>query len=364
MAETIKASPIILHFEKNEHNLPLDQFVDNALSIKEIIRAFDEEFADGELKYDILVVPPRDGGFIETYLLVISVVGPFWGFICSPPGKAFIEGLTDHEPSYWLKKAGVGLKEYLLEESTKKPKTLQISQDKKPKNTVELVMNTDSLRGNRLEERNKEQIEQNKNAAVIVSQIAINFINKKPDQLMKVGLLKRKFRKAYKAKNKIFEGCLNNPNIKGLGFDYTQNFPIKQNQFLEHIVEIPEDNDEDEPDNWKVETKHIKVYSPNWRREGRKWQAITDNKKEVWFTIEDEQFWHLVKTKDIQPDINDSMMVQWAYPAESTSKSKLKVLRVLKYNGQDISVAMNEDELLKELNHYSHSKSNQSDLFN
>ncbi len=107
----------------------------------------------------------------------------------------------------------------------------------------------------------------------------------------------------------------------------------------------------------------VKVNSPNWKREGRKWQAETNSDKEVWFSIEDDAFWHHVRIKDIQPDINDNMKVQWAYPGDSAKPSNVKVLKVITYNGKKISEPLTHEELEKILQEYSVHESNQKDLF-
>lgn len=81
------------------------------------------------------------------------------------------------------------------------------------------------------------------------------------------------------------------------------------------------------------------------------------------FTIDDETFWHHVRIKDINPDINDNMKVQWAFPENYTKPTKVKVLRVLTYNGKEISKLMSDEELRRELYDFNHEDRDQADLF-
>lgn len=335
------------HFDVPDHRLPLNQFIDTAKSTQAIIDNFNKEFFDSKLKYQIHVVTPREGGLIEILQVVVPVAAPIWAFLSTEIGKAYIKGLTGKEPVYWAEKAGEKTKEYLSDENggpIEMPDQKEKEEVKKPPETQE----------------------EKKTAAIIVVQITLGFLQKEPDELRRLGLSKEKFREAYHARNKIYQGCIGNKEVKGLGFDETHSFPIKRKDFPRYIVDVPPDDEEKETDDnqqWVVDTPDIIVNSPNWKRDGRKWQAETTKFKDIAFSIEDETFWHHVKIKDIQPDINDNMKVQWAYPEGALKPSNVRVLKVLSYNGKKISDPLTPEELAKELQDYSVREKEHPDLF-
>ena len=197
---------------------------------------------------------------------------------------------------------------------------------------------------------------------VVITQMTLGFLQKKTTEIEKIGLTRTKFRDAFNARNKIYKDCLDNKEVQNLGFDFSHDFPIKRKEFPEFIVDVPEETEEEEKVHWAIETVDIKVNSPNWKREGRKWQAELSDRKEVWFAIDDDAFWHHVKIKDIQPDINDNMKVQWAYP-EDSNRSNVKVLKVLTYNGRELSKELSASEIAKDLGLFSVVENNQRDLF-
>lgn len=117
---------------------------------------------------------------------------------------------------------------------------------------------------------------------------------------------------------------------------------------------------------WKVESTDIKANSPNWDRGGRLWQAKCTDGEEVTFKIDDDEFWKHVEQKGIKPDINDSMKVQWAYPKYNSryakKRNRVKVLKVLSFNGKNISKPFNDNELISLLHDYSHVENDQGEL--
>ncbi|MFA4995415.1 MAG: hypothetical protein WC521_08970 [Bdellovibrionales bacterium] len=315
---------IPLHFDVLEHHIPLSQFIDSARSAQDIIDNFNQEFFDKKLKYELLVVAPQPGGLIELLQVVLPIAAPVWAFLCTDIGKAFIKGLTDHEPSHWAELAG--------------KKTRELS-----------------------------EIDKSKLCTMIIALMVLGFLQKDSDDLEKTGFSKEKFYTAYSARNKVYEGCISNTAVQGLGFDTSHNFPIKRADFPRFIVNVPAPTElqllEEQP-NWKVDIVDLIVHSPNWKRDNkRKWQGSTTEIQDIAFIIEDEKFWHHVKAKDIDPDINDNMRVQWAYPEHAVKPTNVRVLRVISYNGTAISEPLTNDELSAELNAFTIEQKEQNDLF-
>ncbi len=329
---------IPFHFDMPDHSLPLNQFIDTAKSTQAIIDNFNKEFFENKVKYKIHVLTPKEGGLIE--ILGIGVAGyvakKFWEFLESDIGKAYIKGLTGEEPVHWAEKAGKKTNEFLSDESGGSLEIVKQGDKAKPQTPTK---------------------EEKKAVSIIVVQITLGFLQKEPEELRKLGLSKEKFRAAYHARNKIYQECIDNREVKGLGFDTTHNFCIKRNEFPKYIVDVPYDEEEKEENKedhkWVVDTLHITVNSPNWKRDGRKWLADTNKHKDIAFSLEDEDFWGHVEIKDIQPNIKDNMKVQWAYQEGSGKPTGVRVLRVLSYNGTKISGRLTDEQIKQELLEYS-----------
>jgi hypothetical protein len=320
---------ISLHFDVPEHHIPLSQFIDSAKSAQEIIDSFNQEFFDKQLKYELRVIAPQQGGLIELLDVLLTYgIAPVWAFLCTDIGKAYIKGLTDHEPAHWAELAG--------------KKTKELSQE-------------------------LSEIDKKKLCTTIIALMVIGFLQKDTADLQKTGLSKEKFRTAYSAKNRVYEACIKNPEVKGLGFDTSHDFPIKRADFPRFIVDIPAQPESPETEDnkiWTVDTVDLIVHSPNWKRDNkRKWQGSTTDTQDIAFIVEDDNFWHHVKVKDIDPDINDNMRVQWAYPESAVKPANVKVLRVISYNGKEISAALSEAELFAELTNFKIEQKEQVDLF-
>ncbi|MDD3029392.1 MAG: hypothetical protein PHS57_03810 [Alphaproteobacteria bacterium] len=316
---------IPLHFDVPEHHIPLSQFIDSAKSAQDIIDNFNRELFDKQLKYELLVVTPEVGGLIELLQVIIPIAAPVWAFLCTDIGKAYIKGLTDYEPSHWAELAG--------------RKTRELS-----------------------------EIDIRKLCTMIIALMVLGFLQKDAADLEKTGFSKEKFHTAYSARNKVYEGCIRNTEVQGLGFDASHDFPIKRADFPRFIVNVPapiEVQALEEHLSWKVDIVDLIVHSPNWKRDNkkRKWQGSTTEIEDIAFIIEDDNFWHHVRIKDIVPDINDNMRVQWAYPDHATKPTNVRVLRVISYNGTSISEPLTNDGLFAELDDFAVEQKEQSDLF-
>lgn len=325
---------IIYHFDLSTHSLPLKQFVDTARASHNILDDFNDQVFDKKIKYELRVFPPEEGGFIELLgLVIVSGGGTIWGVLGTDIGKAYFKGLTGQEPAEWAEKLGKRHRKRLKKNTQAKPAT-------------EITAIPDSamlIEGEIVTDRERD--------AEVMVEFLISFLAANINKLEKVGLTPDKFRKAYAARNAIYKACIDNSEIEGLAFDRSHDFPIKRADFPRLITQIPDqvDVDTDTPMSWAVESVDIVVNSPNWKRDGRKWQAATSKHQDIAFSIEDDTFWHHVQVKDIQPDIRDNMRVQWAYPAGQSKPSHVRALRILSYNGTKISDPMTQVELNRAL---------------
>jgi hypothetical protein len=308
------SSEIILHFDVPEHYIPLNQFIDTARSAQDIIESFNKEFFEGKAKYEIWVRTPEPGGLTEVLAVIFTCMTSVWAFLCTDIGRAYIKGLTDQDPTYWADQLG--------------KKTRQLS-----------------------------EIDKQRLCAIIIAMMVTGFLQRDTPDLEKIGLSQEKFRKAYIARNKFYEACIENEEVRGLGFDRSHVFPITRAEFSDFIVDLPsppEIQEIEEAICWKFDTADLLVNSPNWKRDSkRKWQGSTPEKQDIAFVIEDENFWEHVNLKDISPNITDNMQVQWIYQNNAAKPTNARVLRVLSYNGKEISAPLTDAELDAQVNNLS-----------
>ena len=340
---------IVFHFDVAAHSVPVRQFVDTANATLSVIDCFNEELFEGKVRYELRVITPAPGGLIEILELVIAVGLPIWGFLATDIGKAYLKGLTGHEPAYWAERSG---------EKTRKLIRRRSRDVGPPDDSIGFMVSSPFVEVTHEDE--KKELE-----AAILAELIVRFMETNTDQLEKIGVTKKKFRKAYAAKNKVYQGCIENREVKGLGFDQTDDFPLSRDDFPRFITSLPEEQniEPDETPTWRVEEVDILANSPNWERDGRKWQGRTHDIKDIAFVIEDEEFWQHVKTKDISPEFGDNMKVQWAYPVSSAKPSNVRVLKVLSFNGREIADAMTEGELQKILEEVSINEPDAPSLF-
>lgn len=318
---------IVFHFDVERHSIPLKQFIDTARSTQTVIDDFNEQLFDKKLRYELRVRPPETGGLMEVLgLVILGGGGAMWGFLATDIGKAFIKGLTGEEPAHWAEHFGKKARDEIEKRKSKKGEP-----------TIDVA----------LPEAQEIVSDDNEIDARLLVEMIISFLAANVDKLEQVGITPAKFQKAFSGRNTIYKACIENPEVKGLSFDRTHNFPIKRADFPRQITHIPEVVEPETAQQiaWSVESVDIIVNSPNWKRDGRKWQAATNKFQDIAFSIEDETFWYHVDIKDIKPDIRDNMRVQWAYPAGLSKPANVRVLKVLTYNGKDISQPLSESEL-------------------
>lgn len=327
-----KPGEIIYHFDVERGSIPLAQFIDTARATQDIIDDFNKSLFDEKLKYELRVKTPEEGSLIEVLAVVVTVGGSILAFLGTDIGKAFFKGLTTEEPASWAEKLGAGIREALAN----------------PRQVADvdsigaLVEVGETAPETAIATSIAQRVE-----AEAIALILIRFLEIDIERLKAIGITPEKFRAAFHGRNRVFKACIDNPEVKAITFDREPDFDIKRSDFPRHITQLPDPPLEDPPEttDWSIETVDIVVNSPNWKRDGRKWQAATNKYQDIAFSVEDDRFWYSVERKDIQPDIRDNMRVQWAYPAGLSKPANVRVLRVLSYNGKPISAALIEAEL-------------------
>ncbi len=312
---------VIYHFDVKHHRIPLGQFIDTAKATEAILYDFNHNFFNGELKYDLYVLPSEEGGWIERIDIklrigasLVAIVTGLAVFIDTSTGQNIIEYLTDKKPAQHKKI--IDLQNLWIEESSSSYKTDELAQ--------KLLVN-------------------------YMSGMPAYFLDQDTDILLDNNINPDTFRKSFRARNKFYKACIDNKEVQGLSFDPSHVFPIERKDFKKKIITIPTKTDEPyentETQEFQCETTEIFVNSPNWKRKGRKWQAPNSKGKFTEFIIQDITFWQHVKVKDIPTTIEDNMKVQWMYQSENGQQKNVHVLKVLSFNGGDISEPLSEKEI-------------------
>lgn len=331
LAERTAIFPI--HFNVPEHVLPLNTFVETAEQTAALIRALGDELADGKLVFQVVVIPPAEGSF-KTRLGVIVMAGAvaLWGFVESDIGKAFVRGITEHEPAHWSGQLGQTIRDIAIDMVSAKP-----------------------------QEEDEEAL--CAAAAEMLVKLAADFLQADTDSLEVSGITVERYRDAYDARNQFYEACEQTPGLQGVGFSEAPVFPVQRADFVRLQVRIPPKEDEPEP--WIAGLTILKVTSPNWNRDDktRQWKGRDPKGRDRFFRIDDEHFWLLVRQEKLNPHIIDTIKVQWAFQGTHENPRNAKVLRVLKFNDEPLAESLDDRALDAILGAFTPVVDDQPDLF-
>tara|TARA_B100000780_G_scaffold265866_3_gene221635 strand:- start:168 stop:1187 length:1020 start_codon:yes stop_codon:yes gene_type:complete len=326
---------VTLHFNVPDHYLNVDEFIVAARSTEKIIAEINERLFQGKLKYELVVLPPEAGSLKERLGIKVKTAAALVILTAAGPELAsgVIKGFTGKSIFEIGEMIGESVADVL---------------------------------------KNPQEVWSESLVAVFLAEATKGFFEKKTKELENNGIKKDVFTKAYEARNEFYESCYRNPDIAGIGFDDTEDFPIHRDNFSEYIVEIPE-REEEEDDTWEWEITYIKVISPNWDKTDTKrgWKAKYKDKegfkkdeyKEAYFNIEDDTFWGLVDAEQLTLKGKDSIKVQWAYQKLSGRRKNFRVLKVLEYNGTELAKPLSDEDLLNILSDFEENVPEQTDMF-
>jgi hypothetical protein len=206
---------ITLHFNVPDHYLNLDDFISSARATEKILSDFNSNLFDGKLKYELVVLPPAPGTLKER--LGIKVTTAAACVLLGAMGPEFTSGVIKSLTGKSVFELG-----QLVGESS-----------------LDLLDEVDKIWSKNL-------------AAIFLSEAAKGFFQTYTDDLEKNGITRNKYSQAYQARNEFYESCYRSKEIKSIGFDDTDEFPIERRDFAKYIVEIPE-NKEDDNEIWEWE---------------------------------------------------------------------------------------------------------------
>jgi hypothetical protein len=318
---------IPIHFDVPEHYIPLDTFIETANQTRVIIDTLNQQLFDGGLQYEFVVFPPEEGSFLTKLGIVIAgTCTAAWAFILTDPGSEFIRGLTGHGTSHYTYQAGLKLRELLTTIETGGIET----------GSIEI----------------EDDLAQNEALNRIVVDSTKSFLTMDEHALRRVGVTRQKFHEAYEARNQFYRACAADTEIQAIGFDEAPDFPIKRKDFARLQVALGP-KEEAAPDvEWEVEIAALKVTSPNWdmNDDKRPWKGKDHLNRDRFFRIDDVQFWRLVQSKRLDPEIVDIIHAQLAFP--KSQRRNGRVLRVLKYNDVVLGDPLDDNALSAVLGAY------------
>lgn len=318
---------LYIHFDVSDHFLKLDTFIKTAESARKVIDALDETFFNGSLDYELIVLPPAEGTFLSKLAIWVSGgATAVYGFLNTDIGSSYFKGFTGQTPSEWAETLGQShraLMDSNLEE-------MGTSGDETDFDLIEGPPHALSISAD----------EACKEAAQIVVAMARGILEKSPDELQKVGMEVGTLPDAVDARADFYAACIEDRDVKRVGFTPDDDFPIPRNSFPERAQKPTRKPDDEEPPEWSVSIESIYVTSPNWDKEDQKtrqWKGKDQIRRDCYFVIEDAEFWHKVKHKTLHVEVLDNLKVQWAFQNTDGRPKNRRVLRVLEFNGDKLA---------------------------
>ena len=337
-----RADRLFIHFDVDEHFLKLDTFIQTAESTRKVIEALNATFFQGSLEYELIVLPPESGTFLSKLAVLVGVPGAVFAFLNSDVGSAYVEGLTGKPPAEWAREIG--------QDHQKRIQSLQelaAPEDGEPQDSDD-----------DLEEPVAAPADEEaacRSGARIVVAMARGVLEKSNDELTRIGMEVGNLPDALDARAEFFAACIEDRDVKRIGFSSDGDFPIPRNQFPERAQKPVRKEKDDEPPEWTVTIEGIYVTSPNWDQDDQKtrqWKGKDSIRRDCYFVIEDAEFWRLVKRKDLHVEVLDNLKVQWAFQVTDGRPKNRRVLRVLEFNGDKLADPLTPDAIKALLGDY------------
>jgi len=257
-----------IFYDVPQSTLSLDTFIRTASEFNNLVEAFNQDLFEGQLQYKVYVLPPIPGSFGQRLGIVVIAGASFvFGAITSSTigdfGKGIIEGIVERPLQEWGREIGTDFRETIEE----------LWDDEEPEAPFTVPIE-----------------EENRVACEAVIDLSTRFLSQTNDKLREAGVDSVSIPAAFDAKNGFFEACEINPQIRGIGFGETPDFPIRREDFQRRQSPIPKVDKDD----WKFESVRYFVTSPNWDRmdKQRGWKGRDSRGAVAYFQIVDDLFWN------------------------------------------------------------------------
>ncbi|WP_157785548.1 hypothetical protein [Sinorhizobium fredii] len=248
-------------------------------------------------------------------------------FLDSDTPAGFIEGLTGKPTSAWMKEFGSLSREIIVDAfATEEPTEDKVNDSPDP-TREELAC---------------------RSAEKFLTAVTRAILEKETDELVRLGMEDGELVGALDARADFYAACFNDGDVKRVGFTPDDTFPIPRNSFPGRAQKPIRKEGEEDPPEWIVTIENINVTSPNWVQEDqrtRQWKGNDASRRGCYFVIEDAEFWRLVKRKDLQVEVWDTLKVQWAYRVVDGKAKQRRVLRVLEFNGAKLATPLPPDAI-------------------
>lgn len=337
---------LFIHFDVKDHFLKLDTFIQTAESVRGIIEALNENFFQGTLEYEVIVLPPEAGSFLSYLKFCIGTgAAAVVAFLYSDVGSAYVEGLTGKPLAEWAQEIGEDHRDILerdyemLEPVEERLSYIAGSAPMPPAET-----------------KHESDEPACRSSARIVVAMTRGVLELDNDELAKIGMEVGNLPDALDARAEFYAACIDDKDVERIGFTPDADFPIPRNSFPERAQKPTRKEKEDEPPEWTISIESISVTSPNWDEEdqkSRQWKGKDQIRRDCYFVIEDAEFWRLVKKKDLHVEVLDNLKVQWACQFTDGKPKNRRVLRVLEFNGDKLAVPLTDVAIIAILGDYS-----------
>jgi hypothetical protein len=303
-------SLITFHFDVADHRIPAETLKLCASAVQIITSVINDELFGGSLELSVEVESPETGGFLLN--VVVGCTGLLFTAVVSPYVSAVAINLVGVTPEQFADSVGDQFRTY-------------VSSAFDPGNTDD---------------------QKCLDAAKSVSEATRWFMSTSNDQLIQSGLPLEGFIGAFEIKRDFYKSCEKISGLNGLGFSEKYDFPIRPSDFV-RLQRVPK-AEEPEDGNWLTGLGFLRITSPNWDKGDatRTWRGKDNAGILRTFHILDDNFWAHVQTGRLPVSTTDVMEVQWIYQKSTrVDMKKIRVVSVLKYNGQDISRRKRPEEL-------------------
>ena len=309
MRESIVSPMAVLpvHFDVPEHYVPLHDFIEVAKGIEIVSQNLASKIFREKVFISVVVLPSDEGSLKENIGMLI--LGSFLALTFV--NDDYLEGLIGRDPKEIRREAGVNTREAIgyLVNSTK------------------------------------------------------NFLEQENDSLCEKGINYDDFSVAYSGKDMVFEACIKNTNINGLGFDDTDLFSVSRAGFSSRVRPPKEEETET-----KLLLHKVVILSPNISRESKAQWRVQDveTKKTLSFHMEDLSFKEQMFNHQYSFQADDTMTVLVKYEKQMQGDRvfwRKSAIKVYQFNEIEFEKIPDELEIIKILENDEEEESSQPSLF-
>jgi hypothetical protein len=335
---------VLIHFDVADHFVRIDTFIGSALAAKQAVEAINSTYFNNKLALEIVMFAPETGSLKQYIGVKISSVTQL----------AFITWATIQ----------------VMDSGTVQDISQELFGLTPSEMVVESIQYVKSLGSDDVEIREEEETERKVQILEeVIARSASRTLEISRDKIIHADVPERLKFELQDAQSKLFDSALRDKEVKSIGFNENDDFPIPRNQFAERAVKpIRREEEEIEEDEWIVELTRIRVTSPNFDRDDqihRRWKGKSSVGDIILFEILDEEFWQKLRQSKIDFDETTEIEAQLAYRLVKGKIKERRVIRVTKVDNLALATPLTDDATRSIIGEFRHqiSRSDSSDLF-